>query len=447
MRGSLWPVNPMWRTLPAFCASMAARMPPLVEDPVRIAVVDHLMKLPEVEVIGTQAAEAVVEAPLRALVVPLAVLRHEERLRAAAVGQRAPHHLFRPAVVVVPAVVEEGQAFVDRGVHDANGLGRVFDRPDVPAAQAENRHSLSRTAERSGWESCCRRGLLAGQHLIGQGGDGGAAGHHLGDELASRSRTGHGSASLGAETSAHTHVASSHPFGGRANGGVELSVYPIGIRADLCNLSPRLPANDIARSTLDSESQTGSVRRDAFAGHRVRAADAAQIAGLRARDDCHARIGNRRQHRCFQRGERNRPATLACTGCRQDRRDRQPAILQPNPPWRLVRKSPGLSPCLPGPLRGHRWLQCRIPGPGANRKRAPARSRHLGDGQLFFVARYSPGSGTHDTNRRSDARANRSGGRTRALNLAAKIRGRSIGRRSKRHGERPALHDRRRRAC
>ena len=86
-------------------------------------------------------------------------------------------------------------------------------------------------------------------------------------------------------------------------------------------------------------------------------------------------------------------------------------------------------------------------GLAPNRRCAPARSRHLGDGQLFFVARCSPDSRARDTNRRSDAWANRSGGRTRALNLAAKIRGRSIGRRSKRHGERPALHDRRRRAC
>ena len=191
MRGSLWPVNPMWRTLPAFRASTAASDAALVEDPVRIAVVDDLVKLPEVEVIGTQAAEAVVEAPLRALVVPLAVLGHQEHLRAPAVGQRAPHHLFGPAVVIIPAVVEEGHALVDRGVHDANGFGWVLDRPDVPAAQAENRHSLSRAAERSRGESCRRRGLLAGQHLVGQGGDGGA-GHHLGDELATRSRTGHG---------------------------------------------------------------------------------------------------------------------------------------------------------------------------------------------------------------------------------------------------------------
>ena len=65
-------------------------------------------------------------------------------------------------------------------------------------------------------------------------------------------------------------------------------------------------------------------------------------------------------------------------------------------------------------------------------RRARTRPRHLGDGQLLSVARYSPGSWTRDTSRRRDAWANRSGGRARVLDLAAQIRGRSIGGRSKR---------------
>ena len=61
-----------------------------VEDPVRVVVVDHLVELPEVEVIRLQAAEALVEVPLRARVVALAVLGHQEDLVALATGRAVP---------------------------------------------------------------------------------------------------------------------------------------------------------------------------------------------------------------------------------------------------------------------------------------------------------------------------------------------------------------------
>ena len=61
MRGSLWPVKPMKRTLP-FLARFERRFEAaFVEDPVGIVVVDHLVKLPEIEMIGLQAAQAVLQ--------------------------------------------------------------------------------------------------------------------------------------------------------------------------------------------------------------------------------------------------------------------------------------------------------------------------------------------------------------------------------------------------
>ena len=60
---SLWPVKPMKRTLPSFWASRAAFSAPPVEDPVRVVVVD-LVELPEVDAVGLEPAEAVVEVVL-----------------------------------------------------------------------------------------------------------------------------------------------------------------------------------------------------------------------------------------------------------------------------------------------------------------------------------------------------------------------------------------------
>ena len=165
---------------------------------------------------------------------------------------------------------------------------------------------------------------------------------------------------------------------------------------------------------------------------------------LRPRGDHHARIGHRRQHRCFQRGERHRPAAPACQGRGPSRRDREPANLQPDPPGCFVHRSPGLPPGHDRRVRGHRWLQRRVPRPCLARWQTRTRPRDVGDGPLLPVARRSAGSWTDDPSRRGGARPSRRGRRTWILDLAAQVRGRSIGDRPNRHGERPPLHDRRR---
>src|SRR5439155_17314881 len=68
-------------------------------------------------------------------------------------GAGVAHNGFAGAVVVIPGVVEEGQAFVDGGVHDFDGLVLVLDRADVPAAQGEDRDADAGLAERPGWQS------------------------------------------------------------------------------------------------------------------------------------------------------------------------------------------------------------------------------------------------------------------------------------------------------
>ena len=65
-------------------------------------------------------------------------LGHQERALAVAVAQRAAHPDLAGAVVVVPAVVHEGDAVIDRGADDAR-RGRLVAKADVKAAQPQQR--------------------------------------------------------------------------------------------------------------------------------------------------------------------------------------------------------------------------------------------------------------------------------------------------------------------
>ncbi len=124
--------------------------------------------LPQVDPVGSEAAKAVVQALHRARVIALAVLGHEEHLLAASAGERAPHDLLRAAVVIVPAVVEEGEPLVDGGVHDADRLVRILQRSDVPPAEAEDRHALAGPAQQTRRQSRGNGRLLAGEDIVRQ---------------------------------------------------------------------------------------------------------------------------------------------------------------------------------------------------------------------------------------------------------------------------------------
>ncbi len=141
--------------------------PALVEDPVRVLGPVDLVELPEVDVIRAEAAQAVLELAARAVMVAVADLGHQEDALAPPVhGQRPSHQLLGAAVVVVPRVVEERDAFVEGRVHEADGLEVVRDRADVPAAQAEDRDALSRSSERPRGQAGRGGGGLAREHVL-----------------------------------------------------------------------------------------------------------------------------------------------------------------------------------------------------------------------------------------------------------------------------------------
>src|SRR5262249_33274976 len=89
-----------------------------------------------------------VDLPDRAVARAAIDLRHQEDLRAIAVAQRLAHAQLAAAVVVVPAVVHEGDAVIDRMPDDADALGLIGRPTDVVAAETDERDLLARRAER-----------------------------------------------------------------------------------------------------------------------------------------------------------------------------------------------------------------------------------------------------------------------------------------------------------
>jgi len=128
------------------------------EDALRIVHAYDFVKLKQVNVVGLQPLERLVDLFGRGLGVAAIDLGHEEDLLAIAVAQRLAHAYFTVAVVVVPAVVHEGDAVVDRSANDLDGLS-LTGIADVIAAETEHRHWLAGMAQSSGRNATRVRGL------------------------------------------------------------------------------------------------------------------------------------------------------------------------------------------------------------------------------------------------------------------------------------------------
>src|SRR4051794_6774324 len=74
-------------------------------------------------------------------------LGHEEDLLAPAVGERLSHPDLAHALVVLPRVVHEGDAGVDRLVQQRGRIALGADLSEVEASEAEGRHGLTGASE------------------------------------------------------------------------------------------------------------------------------------------------------------------------------------------------------------------------------------------------------------------------------------------------------------
>ena len=112
----MWPVKPMKRILPAFFAASSASMaPPCAKMRSGSFVADDLVDLQQVDVVGLEPLQRLVDLlrrPSSRSRPSIFVIR--KALLPVAVAQRLAHADLALAVVVVPAVVEEVDAAVER---------------------------------------------------------------------------------------------------------------------------------------------------------------------------------------------------------------------------------------------------------------------------------------------------------------------------------------------
>ena len=94
-----------------------------------------------------EALERLVELGSRGLLGAPVDLRHQEGLLSIAVSQGLAHALFALAAVVVPTVVHERDARIERAADDADAVVLVGLLADVCSAEADSGHFLAGLAE------------------------------------------------------------------------------------------------------------------------------------------------------------------------------------------------------------------------------------------------------------------------------------------------------------
>ena len=180
----------MKRTLPAWRASRAARIPPSSNS--QSGSSSQLISWNCQRSRWSVRRRRRLSSRLRSepCVVALAVLGHEEDPLSPPVhGEGPAHELLGAPVVVVPRVVEEGDALIQGGVHEADRFQVVLDGPDVPASDPDNRDPLAGAAQEARGNARGGGGALAGEDVLSElgeihGSGGGCSGPH---SLSSRS--------------------------------------------------------------------------------------------------------------------------------------------------------------------------------------------------------------------------------------------------------------------
>jgi len=153
------------------------RFQPALEDALRVALVLDGVELQQIDMVGAQPPQRLVDLAPRAFIVARADLCHEEDFLAKAVLlQSAAHHFLGPPVVILPGVVEERDAEIDGLVHQPDAFLVGLVGHGVPAAIAEDGDAHARLAERPRRDAA-RAGLLHGEHFVGEGRHARQSGH------------------------------------------------------------------------------------------------------------------------------------------------------------------------------------------------------------------------------------------------------------------------------
>jgi hypothetical protein len=108
------------------------------------------MELKEVDVIGLQALQGLIDLLGGGLLGAAIDLRHEEDLLTVTIPQSLPHPQFALPFVVVPGIIEKRNASIDCGSNETNAL--ILCDPsfsDVKAAQSDSGYALTGSTERA----------------------------------------------------------------------------------------------------------------------------------------------------------------------------------------------------------------------------------------------------------------------------------------------------------
>jgi hypothetical protein len=109
---------------------------------------ENLVMLNEIDGVSLQAPQRLVQLPGSFLARAAVDLAHEEDFLPVAIAQSLTHARLAGAVVVVPAVVHEVDAPINRAPHDANCQRLVYGlQTKMPPAQPNQRHSFAGVAE------------------------------------------------------------------------------------------------------------------------------------------------------------------------------------------------------------------------------------------------------------------------------------------------------------
>src|SRR5712671_855328 len=138
------------------------------ENAIRIGIANHFVELEQVDPIRLQPAQRFVDLGCGSGLVAAIDLGHQEGFLAIAIAQCFAHANFTLSAVVVPAVVEEIDSFIDSGTHDANTLVGIALFAQVISTEPDQRNAFARAAERSMWNSAFALRLCGTSEPSGQ---------------------------------------------------------------------------------------------------------------------------------------------------------------------------------------------------------------------------------------------------------------------------------------
>src|SRR5579884_304905 len=101
------------------------------EDPLRIIHANDFVELQQIDVIGLKAAKRFVDLIAGRFRVAAIDFRHEESFLAITIAQSLAHANLALSTVVIPAVVEEVDTFIESHSNEADAFALVLLIPDM----------------------------------------------------------------------------------------------------------------------------------------------------------------------------------------------------------------------------------------------------------------------------------------------------------------------------